>query len=360
MKLLFASALVATVFAHGDHGDHAHDDHGNHFNSTEVERECGTEHDEWEIMQSEAIAQRTTERICSHPELQHVRTCQPWEWRVANPVTIPTWYHVIHNGNTGRLSEAVVQAQFRQTNLDFSGLEDPRIPGAVQMDITFSLAGTTYTDNAAWFADLDANEVAIKARLAVDNRRNFNQYFGNFRAGLLGFCYFPNSFAETSTRHGCMNLFSSVPGGSSTNYNQGKTTTHETGHGIGLFHTFQGGCNGNGDQVADTCNQASPTSGCPASRNSCPNNGCLDPINNYMDYSFDRCMTQFTPGQNRRANVQLSTFRPSLYLGEDVKEDIEAKIPGIFDEAKKFAEESEVRYMAKRRAKGYDSFLYAQ
>ena len=83
-------------------------------------------------------------------------------------------------------------------------------------------------------------------------------------------------------------------------YDLGKTLTHETGHWINLAHTFEGGCGSKGDFVADTPAQKIPTGGCPEGKDTCKGDPGLDPIHNYMDYSFDSCYSEFTPGQVQR------------------------------------------------------------
>jgi hypothetical protein len=224
--------------------------------------------------------------------------------------TIRTYVHIItRSDGTGEVTDAQVAEQIAVVNAAYAGNTSP---ASAPSPFSFELVDTDRTANDAWydwnltedFSDEDAEAKEAKRALHEGGYADLNVYIAGLGSGLLGYATFPSE-GELAL-DGLVLLNDSLPGGAAAPYNLGDTATHEIGHWLGLFHTFQGGCAGAGDHVSDTpaqldgenvfyCNEADDT---------CPKQG-LDPVHNFMSYGDDACLDQFTEGQNKR---QIATW----------------------------------------------------
>ena len=228
--------------------------------------------------------------------------------RIADePVTVPVAFHVVTDGLEGDVPDAQIEAQIDTLNSAFR-----------DVGFRFVLALAQRVDNAEWYRGLrigsDA-ERAMKDALAVDPARVLNVYTADLGLDYLGWASEPDGRAESDRGQGVVLLTGTLPGGPEAPYNLGHTGTHEVGHWVGLLHPFAGGCTEVNDGVADTPQERSGATRCPTGRDSCPFDPGLDPIHNYMDYSDDACMSEFTPGQAERARALTAQFRPTVTAG---------------------------------------------
>jgi hypothetical protein len=220
----------------------------------------------------------------------------------AAAASIPVYVHVMAGKNgAGDVTASQITQQLQVLNKTYSGGESS---AAANTGFTFSLAGTDRFYNDTWHRDGASTTYRKQTRKGGANALNI--WLVDF--SYLGVATFPWDYSANPGIDGIRVQYSSLPGGSATNYNLGETATHEAGHWLGLYHTFQGGCTATNDEVSDTPAQGSATNGCPTGRDSCSLPG-LDPVHNYMDYSYDSCYTQFTPGQSSRMSQMWTAYR---------------------------------------------------
>lgn len=223
-------------------------------------------------------------------------------------VTVKVHWHVINKGTAttdGNLPLSQIQDQMKVMNDSYGG-----VTGGAKTIFKFELDSIDRTTNENWYLNCDQADVAqqMKAALHEGGARELNVYSARPNVGLLGRSTFPWSYAGAPDQDGVILRYSTVPGGVAAPFNLGDTLVHETGHWLGLYHTFQGKCSNKNDYVADTPAEKYPASGNPVGLDTCQAEG-LDPVWDFMDYSDDIAMYKFTPGQATRMALAWAAYR---------------------------------------------------
>ena len=245
---------------------------------------------------------------------------------VSDPIVISLHWHTIIGRSEGNVTQEQIQASMDVLNRDYNGT-----------GFQFELKSVDYTFNPFWFVitpDHEGRNKDMKGTLRKGGRADLNIYTAGITNQVLGYATLPQDYEGGPEMDGVVIHFDSLPGGSFEHFNLGRTLTHEVGHWLvsrfplellkltfhkGLHHPFYGGCSFPNDFVADTRPQRRPSDGCPHGARTCQVNNFYDPehvtlfeqvsdlydaYTNFMDYSYDSCMQEFTQGQISRIKAQ--------------------------------------------------------
>lgn len=231
-------------------------------------------------------------------------------------ITIPVIVHVLYSTPEQNISDAQVQSQIDVLNEDYSATNSDynkydagysRVKG--DLDIQFCLRQVIHKQST--HKSFSGNNMKFTQKGgsdAVDPMHALNIWVCDIGKKLLGFAYYPGAPLDISGvvchtnafgRGAQYNLF--------TNYDLGRTMTHEVGHSLGLAHIWGDNTCGS-DEVDDTPLHNTANFGCPEQGHLSTCTGTpLEMWMNYMDYTDDRCMYFFTDGQGARASFFIDT-----------------------------------------------------
>ena len=233
--------------------------------------------------------------------------------RPAGSVKVKTHVHVItRTDGSGDVSNYRIRRQIEVLNDAFGGRT---APNAANTPFRFRLKSIDRTPNTDWYNMDFEDSRQVRRLLRQGDARHLNIYVAKLGGGLLGFATFPETYKKYPRLDGVVLFRQTLPGGNAIyqddeghtfNYAKGDTGTHEAGHWLNLYHTFQGSCTANNDYVVDTPWQKADVNifYCRPHQNTCGEPDTReDPTKNFMNYVDDPCMHRFTRGQRDRMDT---------------------------------------------------------
>ncbi len=258
--------------------------------------------------------------------------------------TLPVVVHIIHNNGPENISDAQVLQGIQHLNESFANFGYYDQNTGVNTEIEFCMAerdpdgnatnGITRDVSPLTEMTLETQDIDLKDINRWDPFNYINIWLvreicsNSVGCGVAGYAYFPSSHGGNNDGIVMEASWMGSSNASST------VLTHEMGHYLGLYHTFQGACTNNdclndGDRVCDTPpDQSTAAVPCNATPNTCssdvnaadPNNPFTSDQNdmfwNYMDYGDFACYSAFTAGQTARMEVFINGARSSLLDSE--------------------------------------------
>ncbi len=255
---------------------------------------------------------------------------------------VPVVFHII-NQDPSTVPDLVIINALKELNDAFAKRGNYAASNGVDTKIRFCLAQkdpdggiTTGITRTKSFFSTHLNPLTEDAKLKNLVQWDAARYINIWYISSMDMENFADFSCGRWTRTSVAGYATMPPGGGSLDgivvTGFGNLLTHEMGHYLGLYHTFEGrNCNNNncatdGDRVCDTPPDRSTTNSfsCTNPDNSCGtdtlsnySNGnftrdTTDQITNFMDYGNDACHNQFTQGQALRMNAAINTQRSGL------------------------------------------------